>query len=47
MKQELGKETFMNKVTVLDCLVLYYMDYLEVVIENGLITGFLYREKEE
>lgn len=33
----------MNEVSVFDCLVYYFIDYLEAVIENGEITGFVYR----
>lgn len=44
MNHEIGKELSMREVLMVDCLVYYFMDYLEVVIENGKITGFLYRE---
>ena len=34
----------MKEVTVFDCLAYYFLDYLEVVVENGNVTGFVYRE---
>ena len=34
----------MKEVTVYDCLVYYFIDYLEAVLENGDITGFVYCE---
>ena len=33
----------MNEVSIFDCLLLYFIDYLETVIENGTITGYVYR----
>jgi len=38
------KEYIMKEVTVFDCLVYYFIDYLEVIVENGRVTGFKYRD---
>lgn len=35
----------MNQITVFECLLYYFIDYIETVIENGEITGFVYRSK--
>lgn len=36
----------MNQFTILDCLVLYMNDNLEVVLNNGRITEFVYAEHD-
>lgn len=35
----------MQQVSVFDCLLYYFIDYMETIIENGKITGFVYRSK--
>ena len=35
----------MSEVSIGDCLIYYFFDYLEAIIENGKLTGFVYRER--